>query len=138
MPGRPLRGDEPRVGAGSVLHHQLDDDADTACVGSIDQVLERGLVAQAWIDAVVIGNIVATVTAGVAVERQQPQVADAEPLQVVQLFGDAIQRAPAAAVAVAEQVGVDLVDRAKRAHRHGASPSLSTDDQPAVARGSGS
>ena len=74
-----------------MLHHQLDDDADTACGGSIDRALERRLVTQAWIDAVVIGDIVATVTAGVAVERQQPQVADTEPLQVVQLFGDAIR-----------------------------------------------
>ncbi len=139
-PGRValLCGDEPLVRAGGVLHHQFDDDADAAQVGRIDQALEGGLVAQAWIDAVVIGDIVAAITAGVAVERQQPHMADAEPLQVVQLFGDAIQGAPAAALAVAEQIRVDLVDRAQRTHRHGASPALFTGDQPAVRRGSGS
>lgn len=132
-----LCGDELWVGVGSVLYYQFDDDVDIVCVGSIDQVLECGLVVKVWIDVVVIGDIVVIVMVGVVVEWQQLQVVDIELLQVVQFFGDVIQCVLVVVVVVVEQVGVDLVDCVKWVYCYGVFLLLFMDDQFVVVCGSG-
>ena len=75
---------EPRVLIRGVVDDQVDDHADAALlrrVGELDEVAE-GAVARDH--PVVVGDVVAVVAAGRALERHQPDRGDAEPVQVVE------------------------------------------------------
>ena len=58
----------------------------------------------------VVGDVVAAVAQRRVVERQQPEAVDAEPLQVVELLGQAAQVAGAVAVGVGEAADQHLVE----------------------------
>ena len=77
-----------------------------------DQLVEVGQRAQGRVDVAVVGDVVAPVLVGRDGDRVQPDGVDAQPLQVVQVAGDAPQVADAVAVRVGERPGVDLVDDA--------------------------
>ena len=57
-----------------------------------------------------VGDVVAAVPERRGIHRQQPDAVDPEPLQVVELLGDAAQVAAAVVVAVEEAAQVDLVE----------------------------
>ena len=61
-------------------------------------------------DALVVGDVVAVVAQRRGVEGQEPERVDAEPLQVVELLGQAGKVADAVVVAVEEGADVHLVD----------------------------
>ena len=115
--GRGQRGLEPRVLVGRVVRHEVDDHADAAGVGLGEQLVEVGERAEQRVDVAVVGDVVAGVLLGRAVERAQPHRVDPELGEVVELRRDAGQVADAVAVAVREGAGVDLVD-------HGVAPPL--------------
>ena len=119
---RVLRGDEPGMPVAGVVDHQVHDHLDAALVRLGQQVLEVGHAAVLRVDAVVIGDVVAVV-AGRGVDRHQPDAADAERLQVVELGGDAVEVADAVAVGVVPAAHEDLVPHAGAVG--GATPSSS-------------
>src|SRR4051812_22728165 len=61
-------------------------------------------------DRVEIRDVVATIAKRRRVERQQPDAVDAEPVEVVEPFGEAEEVADAVAGAVGEATDVDLVE----------------------------
>ena len=101
---------EPRVVGGGVVHDEVGDHADAALVGGVDEqadVLERPVVG---VDLLVVGDVVAAVTQGRPVHRQEPDAVDPEPLEVVELLGQPAEVAGSVGVAVVEAADVDLVE----------------------------
>ena len=101
---------EPRVLVAGVVHHQVGDDADAAAVGLLDQLDGVGQVAVLGQDGEEVADVVAAVAQGRLVEGQQPEAVDAEPLEVVELLGEAPQVAGAVVVGVVEAADEDLVE----------------------------
>ncbi len=95
---------------GSVVQHDLGDDAQVALVRFVEEPLELAQVAVGGIDAAVVGDVVALVAQRRRVEGQQPDRGDAEVLQVVEFAGQTPEVADAVAVAVGERAHVQLVD----------------------------
>ena len=77
-----------------------------ASISSRD-VVDRAVVG---VDLGEVGDVVAAVAQRRGVERQQPDAVDPEPLQVVELLGQAAEVARAVAVGVEEAADVDLVE----------------------------
>ena len=101
---------EPRVLGRRVVHDEVGDDADAALVRLLDQlphVLDDAVV---LVDGEVVGDVVAAVAQRRGVEGQQPDAVHAEPLEIVQLLGEAAEVAGAVTVAVEEAADVDLVE----------------------------
>src|SRR6185437_9059516 len=95
-PGMRIRG---------VVDDEIDDDADAALpatMGEFDEVPERAV---AWIDAVIIRDVVTVVLAGRRLERHQPERGNAKPLQIVQPPHQTLEIADAVAVGV--HIGAD-------------------------------
>ena len=101
---------EPRVLVAGVVHDEVDDDAHAALVRGVDELDEVGEVAELGQDGGVVGDVVAAVAQRGVEERRQPEAVDAQPLQIVQLGGDALEVADAVAVAVLEGADQDLVE----------------------------
>ena len=72
-----------------VVHDQVGDDPDAPLVGLLDQLDGVGQVAVLGQDGPEVADVVAAVAQRRLVERQQPQAVDAQPLEVVELGGDA-------------------------------------------------
>ena len=97
--------------ARGVVHHEVGDHADAALVGRVDEradVVDRAVVG---VHGVEVGDVVAAVAQRRGVHRQQPDAVDPEPLEVVELLGQAAEVAGAVGVAVEEAAQVDLVER---------------------------
>jgi len=101
---------EPRVRIGSVVDGEVGDDADAAFVGGVDKRNEVLDGAEFREDLAEIADIVTAVAQGRVVERREPQAVDTEPLQVVELFLDTLQRAGTSVVWVVESADEDLVE----------------------------
>ena len=69
-----------------------------------------GARAVGWVDAAIVGDVVAVVAQRRGIERQQPQRGDAEVLEVVELPGQALKIADAVIARVEERLDVQLVD----------------------------
>jgi hypothetical protein len=111
------------VVARGVVHHEVGDHADPARVGGLDQLGGRRRRPVVGVDLVEVGDVVAAVAQRRLVERQQPDAVDPEPLQVVELLGQAAEVAGAVAVGVEEAADVDLVeDRTLEPQRVGLEP----------------
>ena len=122
---RPVRAGllEPGVVARGVVHDEVGDHADAALVRRLDErveVLDRAVVGM---DRVEVGDVVPAVAKRRGIHRQEPDAVDAEPLEVVELVGEAAEVALAVVVAVGEAADVDLVeDRALEPQRVGLEP----------------
>ena len=92
-----------------MVHHQVGDHADAALVRLIDEMAEVVDGPVVGIDLVEVGDVVATVAERGRIERQQPHAVDAEPLQVVELVGEAAEVAGPVVVPVEEHAQVHLV-----------------------------
>jgi hypothetical protein len=101
---------EPRVLVAGVVHHEVDDHSHAALVGGIDELDEVGQVAEFGQYGGVVRHVVTAVPQGRLEERREPEAVDPEPLQVVQLGGDALEVADAVAVAVLERTHQNLVE----------------------------
>jgi hypothetical protein len=116
---------EPGVVHRGVVHDEVGDDAHPALVGLIDEaphVLDHAVV---LVDREEVGDVVAAVPQRRLVHRQQPDAVHAEPLQVIELLGEAAEVPGAVAVAVVEAAQVDLVeDRGLEPERLGLEPVL--------------
>ena len=106
------RVDEPGVLVAGVVGHQVHEDADATRAGLAHEVVEVVEGAERGIDVAVVRHVVAPVAVGRAGDRRQPDAADAEPRQVVELGDDAGQVAHAVPVRVGVGAGVDLVEDA--------------------------
>ncbi len=95
---------------GGVIDDEFGDDAQTAPLGLDDEAPEILHVAEIGIDGAVVGDVVAVVSAGRRIERQQPQRGDAEVLQIAELLGQACEIADAVIVAVGKSLDVKLID----------------------------
>nr|BBJ55753.1 hypothetical protein SAVMC3_83820 [Streptomyces avermitilis] len=93
-----------------VVHHEVDDHAHAALVGRVHELDEVGQVTELGQHRGVVGDVVAAVAQGGLEERRQPQAVHAQPLQIVQLGGQALQVADTVAVAVLEGADQDLVE----------------------------
>ena len=93
-----------------VVHDEVDDHAHAALVRGVDELHEVGEVAELGQHGGVVGDVVAAVAQRRGEERRQPEAVDAEPLEVVQLGGEALEVADAVAVAVLEGADEDLVE----------------------------
>ena len=103
-------GLEPRVLVAGVVHDEVDDHADAALVRLVEELEEVLEVAELGQDVGVVGDVVAAVAQRRGEERRQPEAVDAEPLQVVELLGQALEVADAVAVAVVERADQHLVE----------------------------
>ena len=101
---------EPRMLVGAVVVDEIHDDADAALLCACDQLLHLVHRAKIVIDARVVADVVAVVDHGGRVNGGEPDRADTELLQIVELFRDAAQVARTAARRVVETLRVDLVD----------------------------
>jgi hypothetical protein len=93
-----------------VVHDEVDDHAHAALVGGVDELHEVGQVAELRQDGRVVGDVVAAVAQRRLEEGRQPQTVDTQPLQVVELGGQALEVADPVAVAVLEGADEDLVE----------------------------
>src|SRR4051812_20796252 len=101
---------EPVVLVGGVIDDEFGDHAQTAPLRFLDEALEILHRPKIGIDRAVVGDVVAVITTGGRIERQQPQCGDAEILEIRQLLGQACEIADAVIVAVGESLDVELVD----------------------------
>ena len=114
---------EPGVVARGVVHDEVGDHADAALVRRLDERVEVVDRAVVGVDRVEVGDVVATVPERRGVHRQEPDAVDAEPLEVVELVGQAAEITFAVVVAVREAADVDLVEaRALEPQRVGLEP----------------
>jgi hypothetical protein len=79
-------------------------------VGGVDEFDEVGEVTEFGQDGGVVGDVVPAVPQGGLEERGQPQAVDAQPLEVVQFRGQALEVADSVAVAVLEGADQDFVE----------------------------
>ena len=100
---------EPLVLVGAVVHHQIHHDGDAPLLALGDELVHVRHGAEPGVDAVIVGDIIALIGQGGAVDGGEPHDLHPQLLQVVQLGDDAPQIADAVAVGVAEALGVDLI-----------------------------
>ena len=103
-------GLEPGVGVGGVVDDHVDDDADPALMGLVDQLAEVLHRSVARVDGRVVGDVVAAVTDGRGVEGRDPHAVHAQPRQVVQAGDEPAQVPDAVAVGVGEGAQQRLVE----------------------------
>jgi hypothetical protein len=95
---------------GGVVHDEVGDHPDAPIVRGTDDLDELAEGAEARVDAVVVGDVVAVVSVGRGLERHQPEHADAEAGEVVDALGEAGEVAGPVAVPVEEGLDVQAVD----------------------------
>src|SRR5215207_8514837 len=101
---------EPRMLIGSVLHDQIDDDANAALAGrsrEVDEVAER---AEPSIHAVIVHYVVTAVALRARIEGHQPHTCDAEPCEIVELARQSVEVAHAIAIRIEEGADVYAID----------------------------
>ena len=103
-------GLEPRVLVRGVVHDEVDDHAQAALVRRVDQLDEVAEGPDVGVHVDVVGDVVAAVAQRGLGERRQPEAVDAEPLQVVELLGQAGQVTDAVGVRVEERAHQHLVE----------------------------
>ena len=95
---------------GRVVGHEIDDDPDAARVRLREHLVEVGKGAEDRVDVAVVGDVVASILLGRALEGAQPDGVDAEGGEVSEVARHPAQVADAIARLVSEGAGVDLVD----------------------------
>jgi hypothetical protein len=93
-----------------VVHDQVRDDPDAPLMGLLDQLHEVPDVPVLGQDLHVVGDVVPAVAQRRPVQRQEPDTVDAQPLQVVQPGGQALDVPGAVAVGVLEAAHYYLVE----------------------------
>ena len=81
-------------------------------MGVGDQRVEVGQRAEQRIDAAIVGDVVAEIGHRRGEDRRQPDRVDAEPREVIEPLGDALEVADAVAVGVLKRARIDLIEDA--------------------------
>ena len=84
---------EPRVQIRQVVRYEIEDDADTALRGMVDQRRQRGFAAEALVDIHQIGHVIAVIALG-AEDRRQPHDVHSEVSEIRQRLPNTVQVAP--------------------------------------------
>ena len=95
---------------GRVVHDEVHHDPDAPAAGLVQELDEVAGGAVAWIDAVVVGDVVAVVPVRRRLERPEPERRHPEALEVVEAVAQALEVAAAVTVAVLERLQVEAVD----------------------------
>ena len=103
-------GLEPGVGVRGVVDDHVDDDADSALVGLVDQLAEVLHRPVAGVDGRVVGDVVAAVADGRGIEGWDPHAVHAQPRQVVQTGDEPTQVPDPVSVGVCEGSQQRLVE----------------------------
>ena len=102
---------EPFVLVGGVVDDQVHDDLQPQGVGFLNKLVHVGEGAELRVDVAVVGDVVAVVLTGGAVDRGEPKDAHPQRSDIGEFGDDAGDVAHAVAVAVAIAHGIDLIDR---------------------------
>ena len=117
---------EPGMAVGRVVRDEVEEDANPAPGGLRDQRVDVRQGSELRVHVGVVGDVVTPVDVRRRVDRVEPDSVDAQPFEVVQLRGQAVEVAHAVAVSVGERPGVDLVEDALTppgfGHRSGTLP----------------
>lgn len=100
---------EPGVLIGGVVDDQVADDAHAAVVRRAQHLDHVAQSAQARVDVVVVGDVVAVVRIGRGIERHQPQAGHTELGQIVDAVRQALQVTDPVAVAVLKRLHIQAV-----------------------------
>ena len=101
---------EPGMLIGGVVDHEVEDDPDATLLRLADQLGEVTQTAERGMDAVVVGDVIAVVTATGWGGWIQPQAVDAEARQVVQPADQSAQVTAAVTIRVLKRRHVEAVD----------------------------
>ncbi|MPM42635.1 hypothetical protein SDC9_89302 [bioreactor metagenome] len=101
---------EPGMFIRSMVHDQIQDDADVTLFGFIQQFLKISHRTELGLDPLVIGNVIAIVYHRRSEDRTDPQHRDPQFLQVRQFLRDAFDIAAAVDIAVVKTFRVNLID----------------------------
>ena len=93
-----------------MIDDELREHAQFSPLGLLHEAPEIGHGAEIGIDGAVIRNVVAVVTAGRGIERQQPDCRDAEILEIIELSCQSCEIPDAVVVAVGKRLDVKLVN----------------------------
>jgi hypothetical protein len=102
--------EEPRMLVGGVIDDEIHHERDVAFLGFGDQpfhVFHRPVFR---IDGFVVGNVIAEIVVGRAVERREPNDVDSESLKVIELGDNAGDIPDSIAIGIAKRTGIDLID----------------------------
>ena len=95
----------------SVVQDEIDDDPDAAILRLLDELDEVAEVSEVWVDAVVVGDVVAVVPPWRGVEGQEPHARDPKPGEVVEAARETGQVADAVAVRVGVRAHAERVEQ---------------------------
>lgn len=91
---------------GRMIQDQVGDDADVACVGSVNEILELLQRPVVRVHAIIVGNIIAIIFERGSVKRQQLNAGDPHFLEIVQLLRGTKEIADTILVAIGERTDV--------------------------------
>ena len=106
----PARALEPGMLIGSVVDDELGNHPQLSTLGLLHEAPEILHRPEIRIDVAIVRNVVAIVSAGGWIERQQPERGHAEIFQIVELLGQSGKVPDAVAVAVGKCLDVKLID----------------------------
>ena len=89
---------------------EIDQHADAAAVRLAHELHKVAARAEPWIDTVVVGDVVAVVTARRGLERCQPDRVDAERLEIVKPPAETFEVAASVSACVKERLDIEAVD----------------------------
>ena len=94
---------------GAVIYHQIHHDGHAAPFALGDQAIHVLHGAEAGVDVVIVGNIIALIRHRRTVHRRKPENFHTQRLQLVQLADDAGDIADPVAVGIAKALRIDLI-----------------------------
>ena len=100
---------EPRMLIGAVVDDEIHEDIHIALLCLGNQLIHIVHRAEARVDIVIIGNIIALIRERRAVDRREPDDVDTELLEIIQFADNALQITDAVAVRVTEALRVNLI-----------------------------
>src|SRR5205807_329687 len=101
---------KPRVLVGSVVDDELGNNAQSTFVRRVEEGAEIIKRAVVRINIEIIGNVVTVIFQGRRIKRQQPDRADTQFLEIIELLDQSAEIADTICVAVVKCLHVQLVD----------------------------
>ena len=101
---------EPGVLVGSVVHHQIHDQAQAPPVHFVKEAVKVLHGPELLHDRLIVADVVPIVIVGRLIDRREPDHIHAQFLQIIQFFRDPVQIPDPVSIAVSEAAGVDLID----------------------------
>src|SRR5437867_5615311 len=95
---------------GGVIHDQIKDDPHSALRGLVCEIHEVARRTVAWIDTIVVCDVITRIAIRRRLKRLQPQTSHTEARQVIETTGQAFEVADAVAVRIHERADIEAVD----------------------------